>query len=237
MTTMQNSGGGAYPRTIVRWLWIWITLGIIVVVVVIGFLIGIVRALNAINDGLAEADTAVAGAGGDVEPLPAHIEGINGNLAEIDKSLLPINGQADRISTNLGTITGSLQKIDDSLKNTSGSLVDTSGSLVNTSTVLVTAGDAVHAISGSLVDTSNVLVNILDTADEIEVTLESAQQADKLGTAAVINRVGVINGLLGPINDDTSDINKQLQLTNKHLDDICNSPLLTLPVFRPQVCD
>ena len=51
------AGGGPQPRgqggppagTLVRCLWIWITLGILVVVVVIGFLVGIVRALQSLS--------------------------------------------------------------------------------------------------------------------------------------------------------------------------------------------
>ena len=66
--------------TALRWMWIWITVAVLVVLVVIGFLFGIARALESIDSALFEADNAVAGADGDVRPLPAHIQDINANL-------------------------------------------------------------------------------------------------------------------------------------------------------------
>jgi hypothetical protein len=53
-----------------RFLWIFTTLGLIVVVVVIGFLIGIVRALESIDHGLFTASSSVTGATGNVQLLP-----------------------------------------------------------------------------------------------------------------------------------------------------------------------
>ena len=46
------ASGGTSP-SVTGWLWTWIILGIIVVVVVVGFLLGIVSALTAIDDALA----------------------------------------------------------------------------------------------------------------------------------------------------------------------------------------
>jgi hypothetical protein len=52
-----------------RFLWIFTTLGLVVVVVVIGFLIGIVRALDSIDGGLSTASGSVAGAAGNLQFL------------------------------------------------------------------------------------------------------------------------------------------------------------------------
>ena len=201
--------------TFVRWLWIWITIGALVVVVVIGFLLGIVGALESIDDGLFEADNAVGGAGKDVTPLPQHIKNINGNLTEIDTSLKPITGQADDILSALRSIRGSLVSVDSSLKDTSGSLVDTSGSLTDTSgqlgnitSLLVNTSGTLGTISGSLVnttgllgrispsliDTANELVSIRGLAGRIDRTLEVAQSVNSLGTNAIWRRVRFLNG-------------------------------------------
>lgn len=201
--------------TFVRWLWIWITIGALVVVVVIGFLLGIVSALEDIDDGLFEADNAVSGAGGDTKPLPQHITNINGNLTRIDTSLKPITGQADEILSSLRSIRGSLVSVDASLKDTSGSLVDTSGSLTDTSGtlgnitgLLVDTSGTLGNISGSLVDTTGLLgrispslvdtagelVSVTSTANRIDNELTRAQSVNSLGTNAIWRRVRFLNG-------------------------------------------
>ena len=201
--------------TFVRWMWIWITIGALVVVVVVGFLLGIVGALEDIDDGLFEADQAVSGAGGDTKPLPDHIQNINGNLTKIDTSLKPITGQADEILSALRSINSSLVSVDGSLKDTSGSLVDTSSSLVDTSGtlgnitgLLVDTSGTLGNISSSLVDTTGLLGRIapslVDTADElvsvtatarsIDTNLKRAQSVNSLGTNAIWRRVRFLNG-------------------------------------------
>jgi len=201
--------------TFVRWLWIWVTILALVVVVVVGFLLGIVSALESIDDGLLEADNAVSGAGKDTKPLPDHIKNINGNLTKIDTSLKPITGQADDILSALRSINGSLVSVDGSLKNTSGSLVDTSGSLTDTSgtlgnitgllvdtagtlgnisSSLVDTTGLLGRISPSLVDTANQLVSVNSLADRIDTTLKRAQSVNSLGTNAIWRRVRFLNG-------------------------------------------
>ena len=246
----QPRGQGGPPAgTLVRWLWIWITLGILVVVVVIGFLVGIVRALQSIDSGLFEATRAVQGIGGDVDPLPGSIQLINGTLTEIDTSLKPIQGQAVEIGTGLEQITNSLQQIDASLKDTdaslvdtdaslvdtsgslvdtSGSLVDTSGSLVDTSGTLVEVSGQTRQIRASVNDTDNVLRAVLGTAASVEVVLEEAQNLDSLGSAGIPVRVAAANDILGPAQGDTSNITDQLVLINDNLTEICESLVLRI---------
>jgi methyl-accepting chemotaxis protein len=239
MTTQQisRSSTDSPPpgSSFVRWLWIWVTLGIIVVVVVIGFLIGIVRALESIDVGLFSASNSVAGATGDVTPLPNYVETINSALTDIDTSLKPIRGQVSEATASLLSIKGSLQSIDASLKDTSASLVNTSGSLVDTSGQLVGASNSVASITGSLIDTSNILLQILRNASAIELTLESIQHEDSQGTARIYKQVDFANGILQAIQKDTFTINLQLAETNRQLLNICTSPVLSLlPPFK---CD
>lgn len=239
MTTQQfsrTSASAPPPATassFARFLWIFTTLGLIVVIVVIGFLIGIVRALESIDNGLFTASSSVTGATGNVQPLPNYIQTINGALTDIDTALKPIRGQVSDATASLVSIRGTAQSIDASLKDTSASLVNTSGSLIDTSGTLVGASQSVAAISNSLVDTSNVLINVLGLTQSIDGTLESVQNIDSRGTALVTPQVNVINGLLQGIQNDTSTINLQLQETNRHLTNICTSPTLSLlPPFR-----
>lgn len=124
-----------------RFLWIFTTIGIVVVIVVIGFLIGIVRALESIDDGLYTASNSVAGATANVQPLPDYIRGINAALSDIDTALKPIPNQVAGINNSLQSIGGSGQQVDTSLKDTSRSLKHTSGSLGNTSDTLGGARD------------------------------------------------------------------------------------------------
>jgi hypothetical protein len=196
-------------------MWIWITIGALVVVVVVGFLLGIVGALEDIDDGLFEADNAVSGAGSDTKPLPNHIQNINGNLTKIDTSLKPISGQATDILSALRSINGSLVNVNSSLKDTSGSLVntsnsltdtsgtlgnitgllvDTSGTLGNISGSLVDTTGLLGRISPSLVDTANQLVSVTSVAGSIDTTLTRAQSVNSLGTNAIWRRVRFLNG-------------------------------------------
>ena len=216
-----------------RFLWIFATLGLIVVVVVIGFLIGIVRALESIDNGLFTASNSVTGATSDVQPLPNYIQTINSALTDIDTDLKPIRGQVADATASLVSIRGTAQGIDASLKDTSQSLVNTSGSLVDTSGTLVGASQSAASISTSLVDTSNVLLNVLGLAQSIDGTLESIQNADSRGTALVTPQVNDINSALSGAETDLSTINLQLQETNRHLTNSCTSPTLSLlPPFK-----
>lgn len=96
-----SSGTVLQPATatsFARFLWIFVTLGLLVVIVVIGFLIGIVRALESIDNGLSTTSNSVAGAAGDVQSLPDYIRAINSALSDIDTALKPIPGQLDNIT-------------------------------------------------------------------------------------------------------------------------------------------
>jgi hypothetical protein len=239
MTTQQfarTSATAPPPATassFARFLWIFTTLGLIVVVVVIGFLIGIVRALESIDNGLFTASSSVTGATGNVQPLPNYIGTINAALTDIDTALKPIRGQVADATSSLVSIRGTAQSIDASLKDTAGSLVNTSGSLVNTSGTLIGAAQSAGTISNSLIDTSNVLLNILGTVTAIDGTLESVQNADSRGTALVPGQVTTINNFLQGAETDLFNINLQLMETNRHLINICTSPTLSLlPPFK-----
>jgi uncharacterized protein YoxC len=218
----------------VRWMWIWVTIGVVVVVVVIGFLIGIVRALESIDDNLFSVTSSVVGAGSDVDPLTGHIQNINTSLGDIDVSLKPITGQAGEIIGGLTSIRTSLQNIDASLKDTSASLIDTSGSLNDTSGVLIGADNSVSNITGSLVDTENVLVNVLGLADTIDTTLKQVQSNDSRGTAFIVGQIKAANDVLVPAQADTFKINGQLDQTNAHLTAICESAAVAL--LPPATC-
>jgi methyl-accepting chemotaxis protein len=142
-TARRRSGVSMSPGTVpqpatatsfARFLWIFATLGLVVVVVVIGFLIGIVRALESIDDGLSTASTSVTGATGDVQPLPNYIESINSALSDIDTALKPIPGHVADIADSLKSIRDSAGGTNTSLQDTSQLLSETSGSLENTAT-------------------------------------------------------------------------------------------------------
>ncbi len=188
-STREPRSGPVHP-TFIRWLWIWITVAFLVVVVVIGFLLGIVSALKSIDSGLAEANQAVTGIGGEAKPLPGFIQAINTNLTSIDGALKPITGQADQIVGALSSIRGKLVQINGSLINTTGSLVNTSGSLVNT--------------SGSLVNTSNSLVDTSSTLGSIESSLVNT--SGTLGTisTSLVGTSNTLGGVAGSLIDTSN---------------------------------
>jgi methyl-accepting chemotaxis protein len=208
--TSSTAPPSAGSSSFARFLWIFTTIGLVVVIVVIGFLIGIVRALESIDNGLFTASSSVTGATGNVQPLPNYIQTINAALTDIDTALKPIRGQVADATASLVSIKGTAQSIDASLKDTSGSLVNTSNSLVDTSGTLVSVTQTAQFISTSLVDTSNVLLNVLGIAQSIDGTLESIQNADSRGTALVVPQVNDINNSLIGAEQDLFNINLQL---------------------------
>ncbi len=234
-----------------RWTWIFATVGLLVVVVVIGFLTGIVNALDSIDRGLKEASTAVVDIDGNAKPLPGQIEDINANLRKIDGSLKPISGQAGDILSSLTSIDGSLNRIDGSLASTSSSLSNTSSSLVSTSGTLQSVAGAVSSISGSLANTSGslrgtsaslrntssslrstsgVLVNVRGLVGSINSRLRLAETTESRGTKAIPINVGRANQVLTPINTDAKAINSGLGSVNTHLTSICQSRVLKVPL-------
>jgi ABC-type transporter Mla subunit MlaD len=223
-----ESGG---PIALRRWLFTWIVFGLLVVLTVIGYLIGIVHALSSINGGLVEAANSVTAIGGDADPLPASLQTINTNLSSIDGSLKPIPGQATDISGGLTRIRDSLKSVDASLKNSSGSLADTDNYLADTAHVLVGVAGTSGDISHSLTDTANVLDSVKDRAGHINDTLHHVQHQ---GTSPILGRVKDVNGILGPVQDDTHTVNGQLGGVNQNLTAICQSPVLML--LPPLTC-
>lgn len=234
-----------------RWTWIFATIGLLVVVVVIGFLTGIVNALDSIDDGLKEADAAVVSVDGDARPLPDHVEDINANLAKIDGALKPISGQAGDILAALTSIDGSLQSVDGSLGNTAGSLSDTSGSLLSTSGTLRLVGGQLVAIAGSLRNTtsslqstssslretstslkgtSSVLVRVSGLVRSINGRLIQAQRQDSQGTNQIPLNVARVNRVLVPVEADATAINLALNPINAHLNSICRANVLKTPL-------
>ena len=228
--------------TALRWMWIWITLCALVVVVVIGFLFGITSSLNSIDDGLAEANTAVGGAGGDVKPLPTHIQTINGSLTEIDESAKPLTRQADTIIRELESIDSTPRVVNGSLTDTSGLLVDTSRSLVDTSNTLAGTSGSLVGTGGTLVTVSNTLVRVLGQANRIESVLVDIQRPELAGTNAIWRRVRFLNGGrfrggaprntkgLVDAEQDAAVILRELREVNKHVTSVCQQ------IVTPEPC-
>lgn len=216
-------------------MWIWITIAVLVVLVVIGFLFGIASALESIDAGLEEADTALVGANGDVTPLPTHIQNVNAGLERVDTALKPISGQATTIKGELGSIRSKLGDTEGSLVSTERSLVDTEGELNSTEASLNDTERSLNSTEGSLVDTEGNLndtegslndtagslgdtsmtleqaearlMSIRSKADRIQRRLELAQDFRSLGTNGIWRRVRFLNG--GRFFDASSDVADQ----------------------------
>jgi hypothetical protein len=232
----KPSSTGAHRDTaisFVRWMWIFTMLGLIIAMVVIGFLVGIVRALEAIDKGLFSVTSSLESTNDDLATLPNQIGSINASLTSIDTALKPIRGQVANASASLVSIRDSTRGINASLKDTSSSLTNISRLLAGTSGMLLHASRPAATMSISLIDTSNVLLSVLGSATAIDGTLESIQNTDSRGAALVPQQLAGINGSLQGIQNDMTNINLQFQEANLHLTNICTSPRLSvLPPFR-----
>jgi len=222
----------ATATSFAQWMWIFATLGLLIAIVVIGFLIGIVRALEAIDKGLFSATSSLGSANESLATLPNQIGSINAALTSIDTALKPIRDQVADANASLGSIRDSAWTINASLKGTSVSLTNLSRSLADTSGMLPHASRPAASISSSLIDTTNVLLGVLGSTTAIDGTLESIQNAESQGVALIPQQLATINRSLQKIQNDTTSINLQFQETNHYLTNICSSaPLSHLPPF------
>jgi ABC-type transporter Mla subunit MlaD len=219
------------------WLGVWIAAAFVVLATLVLFLLGIVGDLEAIDHSLAEASSAVGGAGGHVKPLPSYIADINTTLSSIDGALKPVPGATHEISGSLVAMRGNLGKVDGSLKTTSGSLTTTAGALsatsgslsdtakalVGTSSSLVDTASVLKALSGSLADTSNVLNSVHTVGGQIlDVLRHTQSNPDKLGTENLWMRADETLTIRAAAEHDTASIVGGITDVNKHLKSICN---------------
>jgi hypothetical protein len=218
-----------------RWMYLWIALGAVIVLVVVGFLFAIAGDLEHIDDNLQSASGAVAGAEGDTDPLPAHIERINRSLVRVDRALESIPTRADQINANLDGVSGTLVNVEIPLADTSTVLADVSGTLDGTQ-------GALAGTEPSLVQASGRLVEVRGLAGGIRDRLVLAQRPGSLGTEAIWRRVRFINGGrfvrrsnpygLRAIRSDTRLVVPQLIQVNGHLESACQ---VIPPFIQPQL--
>lgn len=205
MAQTVPAGRADQAKFLRRWLAVWVALIAVVVLVVIAYLLAITKALNSINTGLGVTDTAVTGAGGNVENLPSQVQNINRSLEAIDPALQPIPKQAEGIIAALSSINGKLVTTDGSLKDTAAML----------HTILNQAGN----ISGMLVDADN-------PPDRLGVQ-NIWQRVNFLNGQGDTGPFGVNPTNLTAAERDAANILAGLVDTNKHLTGICTSGAVT----------
>ena len=225
------------PLPLWGWLGVWISAGFVVLITMIGFLLGIVGDLEAINHSLAEASRAVGGADGNVRSLPSYIADVNTKLGSIDSALKPVPAATKDISGSLVGMRGNLEKVDGSLKSTSGSLTTTAGALqstagslsdtakalIGTSTSLVDTSSVLKSLAASLADTSNVLRSVADVGAQILATLKHTQaNPEKTGTEDLWKAADIGLPIRAEAEKDSANIVVGLTDVNKHLKSICN---------------
>ena len=151
---------------VARWTSVFTTIGILVVVVVIGFLLGIISALEAIDRSLAVTTGNVTSINSDVDPLPAHVDTINKTLDSIDVALKPIPAQADSIIGSLTDINQKLTTIDASAASTAGLLVTALSGLRDIDSTLESIDQTARFASTNITKTVQSINAVLTAAKD-----------------------------------------------------------------------
>lgn len=199
----------------------WMVVGTAAVAVLGVLLILIGKSLTRIDSDLRTTDVAVSGLSDRTQTMPNQVERVNRSLSIAEAALRILPKDTESIATNLEQVVAALELVQSDLAGTAPRLAHTAGDLEP-------SAGAIGRVGENLGEASDLLERLLSRSGGISKALEDINGKGKTGLAGIRAKLAVIEEVLGKIRGDLGDITKTGKRFNEHLENVCESPAVTL---------
>jgi ABC-type transporter Mla subunit MlaD len=199
----------------------WSIVGTAAVVIVGVLLILIGKSLARIDSDLRTTDVAVSGLSDRAQTMPNQLERVNRSLAIAEAALRILPKDTESIAANLEQVVSALEGVQSDLSSTAPRLSHTAGDLEP-------AAARIGRIGENLGEASALLDRMLARSGGISKALADIEGKGNSGLAGIRAKLATISEVLRKIRGDLGDITRTGKRVNEHLEDVCNSPAVSL---------
>ena len=199
----------------------WIVVGTAAVAVLGVLLVLIGRSLARIDSDLQTTDVAVSGLSGRAQSMPGQLERVNRSLSVAEAALQILPKDTDKIAANLAEVVAALELVQADLAGTAPRLRHTAGDLEP-------SAELIGRIGTNLGEASDLLERMLARSGGISKALEDIQGKGNTGLAGIAAKLATISDVLRKVRGDLGDISRTGERINGHLENVCNSPAVSV---------